>query len=144
MHRLRYLAAVVLFTIGLAPNLGADWPQWRGPDGTGIARDAAPLEWRPDANIAWRAEIGGLGVSSPIVSGNKVIVTSQAGFAPLRPGSHPTLAGGAVDGADQPLGGSRQDGAGGVRFLIEAFDRAEWQHPLDTHRHRTRTAATRT
>ena len=134
MHRLRYLAAVVLFTIGLAPNLGADWPQWRGPDGTGIARDAAPLEWRPDANIAWRAEIGGLGVSSPIVSSNKVIVTSQAGFAPLRPGSHPTLAGGAVDGADQPLGGSRQDGAGGVRFLIEAFDRASgrtlWTHTV--------------
>ena len=134
MHRLRYLAAVVLFTIGLAPNLGADWPQWRGPDGTGIARDAAPLEWRPDANVAWRAEIGGLGVSSPIVSGNKVIVTSQASFAPLRSGFHPTLAGGAIDGADQPLGGSRQDGAGGVRFLIEAFDRASgstlWTHTV--------------
>ena len=132
MHRLRYLAAVVLFTIGLAPNLGADWPQWRGPDATGIARDAAPLEWRPDANIAWRAEIGGLGVSSPIVSGNKVIVTSQTGFGPFRSGSHPTLPGGAI--AHQPLGGLRQEGAGGLRFLVEAFDRASggtlWTHTV--------------
>ena len=132
MHRLRYLAAVVLLTIGLAPNLGADWPQWRGPDATGIARDAAPFEWKSDVNIAWRAEIGGLGVSSPIVSGNKVIVTSQTGFGPFRSGSHPTLPGGAI--AHQPLGGSRQEGAGGLRFLIEAFDRASgstlWTHTV--------------
>ena len=125
---------VVLLTISLAPRLAADWPQWRGPDGTGVAQDAAPLEWGPDTNVAWRSEITGLGVSSPIVSGNLVIVTSQAGFAPLESGSHPTLSDGDVDGADGPLGGSRLDGDGGLRFLVEAFDRrsgdALWTHTI--------------
>ena len=128
------LVVVVLLTIGLTPRLAADWPQWRGPNGTGVASEAAPLEWGTDANVAWRAEIGGLGVSSPIVSGDLVIVTSQTGFSALESGSHPTLGSGEVDGADGPLGGSRHDGDEDLQFLVEAFDRrsgaALWTHSL--------------
>ena len=134
MRPLCHVAAIVLLTIGLAPRLDADWPQWRGPDGTGIAREAAPVEWGADSNVAWRADIDGLGVSSPIVSGDLVIVTSQAGVVPLRSGSHPALAAGDVDGADQPLGGSRASGEESIQFLVEAFDRrngaTRWTHTL--------------
>ena len=124
MTLLRHFAVIALFSLGLAPSLGADWPQWRGPDGTGVSQDPAPIEWGPEANVAWRAELGGLGISSPIVSGDRVIVTSQVGFAPLGEGRHPTLAGGEVDGADRPLGEPPEEGDGQVQFLVEAFDRA--------------------
>ena len=130
----RHVAVIVALTLCVAPRLGADWPQWRGPDGTGIAPAAAPVEWGVDFNVRWRADIWGLGVSSPIVSGDLVIVTSQAGFVPLELGSHPTLAAGNVDGADRPLGGSPGGGAERIQFIVEAFDRASggalWAHTL--------------
>ena len=134
MPRILHFTLLVAFTVGLSSTLEADWPQWRGPNGTGVARGGAPLEWDAEKNVAWRAEIGGLGVSSPIVSGNQVIVTSQAGFAPLRDGSHPTLASGTVDGVDQSLGGSLRNGDGRIQFLVEAFDRRDgemlWRHAI--------------
>jgi outer membrane protein assembly factor BamB len=53
------------------------WPQWRGPNGAGIARDAGvPDRWSPSANIAWKAEIPGHGHSSPVVWGDRVFVTT--------------------------------------------------------------------
>lgn len=124
MNLIRRCTVIALLSLVLAPSLGADWPQWRGPDGTGISQDRAPVEWGPEANVAWRAELGGLGVSSPIVSGDRVVVTSQTGFVGLRAGGHPTLARGEVDGADRPLGEPPQEGDGQVQFLIETFDRA--------------------
>lgn len=63
--------------VGLATSAGgADWTGWRG-DGTGVSADtAAPTEWTATENIAWKAEIPGRGVSSPIVVGNQVFVTT--------------------------------------------------------------------
>lgn len=56
--------------------LSADWLQFRGPGGTGIAEEtSAPLEWGPKKNIVWRAELPGPGNSSPIVSRGKVFIT---------------------------------------------------------------------
>ena len=41
----------------------SDWPRWRGPDGTGVARGATlPTTWDGSENIAWKAELRGLGV----------------------------------------------------------------------------------
>tara|TARA_B100001123_G_scaffold449258_2_gene613804 strand:+ start:2917 stop:4236 length:1320 start_codon:yes stop_codon:yes gene_type:complete len=130
IRRVVFLLVVIL---SATTTVRGDWPQWRGPDGTGIARDTAPTEWDEDTNIAWRSEIGGLGVSSPIVIGDLVVVTSQVGFADIRSGSHPTLA--QNDAADKPLGGSRQNSSGQVAFLVEAFDRQsgvrEWAYSLE-------------
>jgi hypothetical protein len=71
------LAAVVV-TVSLSQNpkslpVGENWPQWRGPDGLGIAHAAGyPLEWSPTQNIAWKTPVAGRGHSSPIVWGNRV------------------------------------------------------------------------
>ena len=44
---------------------GDEWPQWRGPRGTGVAPDTAlPARWTP-ADVTWQARLGGVGVSSP-------------------------------------------------------------------------------
>lgn len=58
----------------------ADWRQWRGPGGNGTADPAAkpPLTWSETENVKWKAYIPGRGLSSPIVVGDLVIVTTAS------------------------------------------------------------------
>ena len=68
----------ILFThfADLTP-IKADWPQWRGPNGQGIAyQSKVPIEWSETKNIAWRAQLPGRGWSSPLIVGNQVWVTA--------------------------------------------------------------------
>jgi outer membrane protein assembly factor BamB len=54
-----------------------DWPQFRGPLGTGASAEATfPLEWGPDKNVRWRTPLPGVGNSSPIVSKGRVFITA--------------------------------------------------------------------
>jgi outer membrane protein assembly factor BamB len=60
--------------------LGADWPQFRGATSNSVSRDAQPpAQWSENQNIAWKAELPGRGPSSPIVVGERVIVTCSSG-----------------------------------------------------------------
>src|SRR5580765_2731247 len=89
---------VVLAMIAGATASAADWPQWRGPLGTGATDEKdLSLGWTATENVAWKASLGGVGVSSPIVSGNLVFTTSQIGTGVSRQG--PRLAQGAAAGA---------------------------------------------
>ncbi len=55
----------------------ADWPQFRGPSGNGIADGASiPASWDESTNIAWAINIPGDGWSAPIVVGEQVFVTT--------------------------------------------------------------------
>src|SRR5258708_2276374 len=55
----------------------ADWPQWRGPAGNGISLEKnLPDEWSSAKNVLWKSPIPGLGHSSPIVSGNRIFLTT--------------------------------------------------------------------
>src|SRR5687767_5002553 len=99
MNVLRHATAGLLLGICLltAGAAAADWTHWRGPNGNGGAPDATlPLRWGAAENIAWKTPIAGTGVSTPIVSGDRVDVTSQLGAGVRRPGNHPRL----VQGAD--------------------------------------------
>jgi outer membrane protein assembly factor BamB len=62
----------------------ADWRQFRGNDSSSVAKDAdLPVEWtdgEPPKNIAWKIELPGRGLASPIVIGGKVVVTCSSGF----------------------------------------------------------------
>src|SRR5215213_2321730 len=54
-----------------------NWPQWRGPDGSGISNEKnLPVEWSPTKNVKWKTPIEGRGHSSPIVWENKIFVTT--------------------------------------------------------------------
>lgn len=67
----------VLFTSFSFYTLGADWPQWRGPDSNGISSEKnLPNEWSSTKNIKWKVPVEGKGHSSPIVWGNKVFITT--------------------------------------------------------------------
>ena len=58
----------------------ADWTRFRGPNGTGVAETGAPVEFGENKNLKWKAELPGRGVSSPIVVGDKVLVTCYSGY----------------------------------------------------------------
>ena len=54
-----------------------DWPQWRGPDRTGVvAADAAPSEWPSELKKGWSVQVGE-GYSSPVTSGGRVFLHSR-------------------------------------------------------------------
>lgn len=53
--------------LGLAVLLaGADWPRFRGPNGSGISDDSLPLQWTGSA-VRWSVDLDGTGNGSPIV-----------------------------------------------------------------------------
>lgn len=60
---------------------GADWAQFRGTTSNPVVEAELPSEWAPDGqeNVAWTADLPGRGPSSPIVVGDRVIVTSSSG-----------------------------------------------------------------
>ncbi len=61
----------------------ADWPRFRGPNGSGIAPDdkPVPVEWSATKNLKWKTSLPGPGSSSPIVVGDRVFVTCWSGYA---------------------------------------------------------------
>ena len=74
-------------------QVAPQWPQWRGPASAGVSSEAdLPTTWSATENLAWKMPLAGLGASSPIVWGDRVIVTSQVGRTPVAAGSHPLLA----------------------------------------------------
>ena len=119
---------------------GADWPGWRGPNGSGVAPDRTlPTRWSAAENVAWKSAIAGAGVSTPIVSGDRVYVTSQVGAGVRREGNHPRLVQGSDAAAqgERALGAAAGPGADPARttFLVEAFNRADgtrmWERRID-------------
>jgi outer membrane protein assembly factor BamB len=60
----------------------ADWSRFHGPDATGVSPDKAPLpvKWSETENLKWKVKLPGPGSSSPIVIGNRVIVTCWSGY----------------------------------------------------------------
>jgi outer membrane protein assembly factor BamB len=72
-------AALVSVSAFLSSLVAADWPGFRGPRG-GVADDKdLPVRWIQD-NILWKGKLPGPGTSSPIVVGDKVIVTCYTGY----------------------------------------------------------------
>lgn len=68
--------------LGLGTLLAASaatpgWPQFRGPEGDGIARGAKPpLSWSETSHVKWSATIHGKGWASPVVQDNQVWIAT--------------------------------------------------------------------
>ena len=70
---LTFLVASLL----LSTTVRADWPQFRGPTGTGHATATGlPLHWSETNNIVWKTEIPHRGWSTPVVMGGQVWLTT--------------------------------------------------------------------
>src|ERR1700675_1254720 len=70
----------LVFALALAAILlpAADWPTFRGPNASGVAEGPAPTTWdaTKNENVLWKTPIPGRAHSSPVVSGNKVYITT--------------------------------------------------------------------
>jgi outer membrane protein assembly factor BamB len=74
---LRSLALALPLLAQGASGAAADWPEWRGPLRTGESPTAnPPLEWAEGKNVRWKIDVPGLGLGSPIVLGELVLVTT--------------------------------------------------------------------
>ena len=73
--RLSLAPLVLLAVAARADSPTTDWPAWRGTDGTGVVAGAKPpVQWSDTRNIRWKAEVPGLGFSTPIVWKDRVYV----------------------------------------------------------------------
>jgi outer membrane protein assembly factor BamB len=62
-----------------APVFADNWPQWRGPAGTGVSAEKnLPLHWGTNENVRWRVPLPERGNSTPIVWGKRVFLTQAA------------------------------------------------------------------
>ncbi len=104
MKKFLALALAAFCTMAAAANGdGVDWPGFRGPGGRGFAVGYETAEsWdatdESDQSILWRADVPGLGHSSPTIWGDKLFVAtavSANGDVPLQVGR-----GGNIDAAD--------------------------------------------
>jgi outer membrane protein assembly factor BamB len=121
------LALILLPKGAFAQN----WPHWRGPNANGISPETGlPVAWGPSDNIAWKVKLPGRGMSTPIVWGDRIFVTSQIGF-------------GKVDSRwnswELSLSSARYEGPvlsddGPVTFVIQCFRREDgkqlWEHRI--------------
>jgi len=132
--------AFVLLLTSRVPTAAVDenWPQWRGPEGLGVAAGTNyPEEWTLEKNVAWKIPVEGSGHSSPVIWGNSLFITTaiQGEHVPgrtapdhldfnLKPGYlHPDAA-----GVRSLCGRSRPDAVG--RRLSEALRRIRPFQPV--------------
>jgi outer membrane protein assembly factor BamB len=86
MKKLNLLTYWLLLTLLWSGNtllsqaaLDPKWPQFRGPDGRGVAEQAKPpVEFGPETNLLWKVEVPA-GHSSPIVLGDRIIFNAAEG-----------------------------------------------------------------
>lgn len=99
--------------------LRAEWPQFRGPSGQGLADvSQLPVQWGEDRNVVWKTPIPGNGWSSPVtLDGKQVWMTS------------------AVNGGRSLQAIAVDFDGGGVQREIEVFrqDAAPGMHQKNSH-----------
>jgi len=80
MIRISLCLIAAILTLSTAARAGEEpqpadhfWPQWRGPEMTGVAPHGdPPVQWSETENVAWKVEVPGSGLSSPIVWADRV------------------------------------------------------------------------
>jgi outer membrane protein assembly factor BamB len=82
MFRSTLSATLLLLATMSSSSFAEDWRGFRGNDGSGISREDVPVpaSWSTTENLRWSIELPGPGSSSPIVVGERVLVTSYSGY----------------------------------------------------------------
>jgi len=69
------LCILALF-ISVSGLFADNWPQWRGPHGTGVSGESTlPTRWSTNENVRWRTALPARGNSTPVIWGNRVFIT---------------------------------------------------------------------
>src|SRR5688500_6898657 len=123
--RYRSGVSLLLWLCGLCVVAAEDWPHWRGPQASGVSPEPSlPTKWSATENIAWKAPLAGAGISTPIVSGDRVYVTSQLGTGISRQGPRLVQGGDAAAMGERALRGAGSADPAKTIFIVEAFSRS--------------------
>src|SRR6185436_19188942 len=79
------IAGSVAWVAACALLSAQNWPSFRGPSASGVADGAATaVKWNvaTGENILWKTPVAGVAVSSPIVWGDRVFVSTAVGSDP--------------------------------------------------------------
>lgn len=77
--RLSFLALALAVSVPASVFADHPWPQFRGPDGNGIASaDDIPTQFSESENVSWKTPLPGKGWSSPVVSNDGSIWVTTA------------------------------------------------------------------
>ena len=109
---------VLLFALVLTQPLSAQWPQFRGPEGTGHSPSTGlPLTWAEGKNVVWKTPVHGRAWSSPVILGNQVWMTTAT-----------------PDGRELFAVALDRD-SGKIVFDLKLFDVAtpQYAHPFNTY-----------
>ena len=69
------LLCLLSFTVTATAN-EKNWPQWRGPEGSGKTGSIASVtEWDTETNLKWRSLLPEAGNSTPVVWGDRIFLT---------------------------------------------------------------------
>jgi len=80
MNSLKTWPVALALVCAATASDAADWRQFRGNDNNSVAPGARlPVKWSENENLAWKVDLPGRGPSSPIVVGDRVIVTCSSG-----------------------------------------------------------------
>jgi outer membrane protein assembly factor BamB len=73
------MRAVLILVTALTLS-AADWPQLRGPNGSGLCENCGqiPTEFGPQKNLVWKTDVP-VGNSSPVLVGERIILTAAEG-----------------------------------------------------------------
>lgn len=73
------VVATVLIA-GLSSTCCADWRQFRGNDSNAVSSETSLPTSLSGETIAWKVDLPGRGVSSPIIIGDRLFLTSSSGY----------------------------------------------------------------
>jgi len=70
------LATAVLSSVAVGAQQSGKvwWPQFRGPNSSGLGEGKPPVNFGPDQNVLWKTAVGP-GLSSPIIWGERIFLT---------------------------------------------------------------------
>ncbi|MBN2589934.1 MAG: PQQ-binding-like beta-propeller repeat protein [Sedimentisphaerales bacterium] len=77
MKKRQYFKVIITIVLICSTVHAGDWSHWRGPSMDGSSEETnLPSSWSKTENVAWVVDLPGLGSATPIISGDKVFITS--------------------------------------------------------------------
>jgi outer membrane protein assembly factor BamB len=80
--KFRTLTLSAVLCLCAASVVAADWPQWRGPDRSGVSKESGLLKQWPAGGpkLLWQVNDLGDGYSTPVVVGSRIYMMSNRGM----------------------------------------------------------------